>query len=81
MRILLVEDDADLAEIVALGPAQRVVRRRRGATCADAEELLRTTDFDVACVDLGLPDGDGLDLVRRLRSTMPICAVRAACSC
>ena len=35
-------------------------------TCAEAEDLLRTTDFDVACLDLGLPDGDGLDLVRRL---------------
>lgn len=32
----------------------------------EAEELLRTIDFDVACFDLGLPDGDGLDLVRRL---------------
>jgi DNA-binding response OmpR family regulator len=32
----------------------------------DVEELLRTVDFDVACLDLGLPDGDGLDLLRRM---------------
>lgn len=30
---------------------------------------------DVAVVDLGLPDGDGLDLTTRLRETVPECAV------
>ena len=48
------------------------------APCADAEELLRTTDFDVACLDLGLPDGDGLDLVRRLAADAASCAGPAA---
>jgi DNA-binding response OmpR family regulator len=28
--------------------------------------MLRTVEFDVALVDLGLPDGDGLDLLRQL---------------
>ena len=66
MRILLVEDDADLAEVVALGLRNESYAVDVATTCAEAEELLRTTDFDVACLDLGLPDGDGLDLVRRL---------------
>ncbi len=66
MRILLVEDDADLAEVVALGLRNQSYAVDVAGTCAEAEELLRTTDFDVACFDLGLPDGDGLDLVRRL---------------
>ncbi len=65
MRILLVEDDADLAEVTALGLRNEAYAVDVARTCADAEELLRTTGFDVACVDLGLPDGDGLDLVRR----------------
>lgn len=67
MRILIVEDDADLADVVAIG-----LRNEAYAvddvvgTVTAAEELLRTVDFDVACIDLGLPDGDGLDIVRRL---------------
>jgi DNA-binding response OmpR family regulator len=66
MRILLVEDDADLAEVVALGLRNESYAVDVARTLADADELLRTARFDVACVDLGLPDGDGLDLVRRL---------------
>jgi len=39
------------------------------ADCAsDAEQLIETRFPDLAIVDLGLPDGDGLDLLRRLRS-------------
>ncbi len=66
MRILLLEDGADLAEIVALGLRNESYAVDIAGTCAEAEDLLRTTDFDVACFDLGLPDGNGLDLVRRL---------------
>ena len=66
MRILVLEDDADLADVVALGLRNESYAVDVARTCAEAEDLLRTTDFDVACIDLGLPDGDGLDLVRRL---------------
>ncbi|HEV7759237.1 MAG TPA: response regulator transcription factor [Acidimicrobiales bacterium] len=66
MRILLVEDDADLAEVVALGLRNEAYAVDVAASCAEAEALLRTVDFDVACFDLGLPDGDGLALIRRL---------------
>ena len=66
MRILVLEDDADLAEVLALGLRNESYAVDVAHTCVEAEELLRTIDFDVACIDLGLPDGDGLDLVRRL---------------
>jgi DNA-binding response OmpR family regulator len=66
VRILVVEDDSDLAAVVALGLRNESYAVDVARTCAEAEELLVATDFDVACVDLGLPDGDGLDLVRRL---------------
>jgi len=65
MRILLVEDDADLAEVVALGLRNESYAVDLATTYAEAEDLLRTNDYDVACLDLGLPDGDGLELVRR----------------
>ncbi|SHN47639.1 response regulator transcription factor [Cryptosporangium aurantiacum] len=66
MRILLVEDDPDLAEITALGLRNESYAVDVAGTYADAEEFLRATPYDVACFDLGLPDGNGLDLVRRV---------------
>jgi DNA-binding response OmpR family regulator len=66
MRILVLEDDADLAEIVALGLRNESYAVDVAHSRDAAEELLWTTAYDMACIDLGLPDGDGLDLVRRL---------------
>ncbi|MEU5870414.1 response regulator transcription factor [Glycomyces sp. NPDC047369] len=66
MRILLVEDDPDLGPVLALGLRNEAYAVDLAATVADAEELLCANDFDVACLDLGLPDGDGLALLRRL---------------
>jgi DNA-binding response OmpR family regulator len=66
MRILLVEDDGDLAEVVELGLRNESYAVDVAASRGAAEDLLRSTDYDVACLDLGLPDGDGLDLLRRL---------------
>ena len=66
MRILLLEDDDELAELVALGLRNESYAVDRAATRAEAEELLGATAYDVACLDLGLPDGDGLDLLRAL---------------
>src|SRR3712207_4742229 len=66
MRILVIEDDPDLGEVVTLGLRNESYAVDLAATCHEAEEALRTTSYDVACFDLSLPDGDGLDLVRRL---------------
>jgi DNA-binding NarL/FixJ family response regulator len=38
------------------------------ATCAAASEVLTSADPDVVVVDVSLPDGNGLDLVRKLRA-------------
>jgi DNA-binding response OmpR family regulator len=67
MRLLVVEDEARIAEIVRAalqrdGFAVDVIGR-----CADAREALATTSYDAAILDLGLPDGDGLKLLKELR--------------
>jgi DNA-binding response OmpR family regulator len=66
MRILLLEDDHDLAEILAIGLRGESYAVDVAPTADVAGELLLTTRYDVACVDLGLPDGDGLQIVRDL---------------
>ena len=67
MRVLLVEDDAALGDAVATGLRLEQLAVDWAATAADAEGLLTTTRYDVVCLDLGLPDGDGLDLCRRMQ--------------
>lgn len=63
MRVLLIEDDADLADVLLLGLRNAAYATDHAPTRAAAEELLMATSYDVACIDLGLPDGDGLDLI------------------
>lgn len=66
MRVLVVEDDLDLADILAMGLRNATYATDVAHDKAQAEELLLSTRYDVACFDLGLPDGDGLDLVTSL---------------
>jgi two-component system, OmpR family, response regulator len=67
MNILLVEDDAVLADGLfhTLGNSGYTVTSV--TTGAYAEHLLLAQDFDLIVLDLGLPDMDGLDLLRKLR--------------
>ena len=67
MRILLLEDNLELGELLVIGLRNAAYATDHAGTCAEARELLSTTAYDVACIDLGLPDGDGLELIRALR--------------
>jgi len=70
-RVLVVDDNADLAESLAEVLRDAGYAVRCAATCAEA--LLRAGDepFDVALVDLRLPDGDGTALAPRLKELAP----------
>jgi DNA-binding response OmpR family regulator len=68
MRVLIVEDDALLGDAVrsaleAAGFAADLV-----ATAASARTALQSEQFDLAILDIGLPDENGLRLLRGLRS-------------
>lgn len=67
-RILLVEDDTRLAEMLVeyLGEAGFRVAVATGGT--SALEQLANADFDAVVLDLTLPDIDGLDVCRQLRA-------------
>jgi DNA-binding response OmpR family regulator len=74
-RILLIEDDARLGEMVIdyLGQAGFAVVRAGTAAAGIAE--LRRDPPDLVLLDLMLPDADGLDVFRRIR-TLPGAAAR-----
>jgi len=67
MRVLLVEDDVMIAQGLQTGLRQGgfavdLMRSARSAAAA-----LQTSVFDVVLLDLGLPDRDGIDVLRELR--------------
>ena len=68
MRILLIEDDTTLGDAVRDHLASRGHAVDRAATLEDGRDLLSTVDYGIVLLDVGLPDGDGLDLMRALRA-------------
>jgi DNA-binding response OmpR family regulator len=71
-RVLLVEDDARLAPMVADYLGEAGFRVTRAATGAAATQLLASDNFDAVILDLMLPDADGLELCRRIRAKSEI---------
>ena len=67
MRILVVEDDALLADGLSatLTRAGHAVQQARTGRHADL--LLRAEEFDLVVLDVGLPDIDGFEVLRRMR--------------
>jgi len=68
-RVLLVEDDPSMAEVVAMTLTAAGLEVCTCGTGRGALELVRREHPDLVVLDLGLPDVDGLDVCRRLRST------------
>jgi DNA-binding response OmpR family regulator len=67
-RIALVEDHARLAGLIARGLAAAGIAVDAFARIDAAWQALAAQDYAMVIVDRGLPDGDGLALVRRLRA-------------
>ncbi len=68
MRLLVVEDDPILAD--GLGAGLRLAGATVDVlgTCADARAALEVAQFDAVALDVMLPDGSGLDLLKELRA-------------
>lgn len=72
MRLLLVEDHPPLAETISAALARGGFAVDRAATAGQARELAALADYDLAVLDLGLPDGDGLALLAEWRAASPL---------
>jgi DNA-binding response OmpR family regulator len=71
MRILVVEDEDSIASFVTKGLTAEGHSVERAATAAEAIGLGITYDFDLILLDLLLPDGNGLDVLKRVRVERP----------
>jgi DNA-binding response OmpR family regulator len=67
MRLLLVEDNPQLAELVQEGLTRQGFVIDRCGSLKEAIAARGAASYDLMLLDLGLPDGDGMSLVRELR--------------
>ena len=67
MRLLVVEDNQDLAQLVAKGLKAAGFDADVVGSAGEARTALTTTRYAAAVLDLGLPDGDGLSILQEMR--------------
>jgi DNA-binding NarL/FixJ family response regulator len=72
-RILVVDDDDAFRETVcaAIERDHSLVLAEQVSNVESAREAIARGEFDVALIDLGLPDGNGIDLIREIAATRP----------
>ncbi len=79
-RVLIVDDEPDLVELIALTLERMGLRHGSAGTLRDAQKQLLTEGYDLVLCDMRLPDGDGLELLTWLQARRPglACAVITA---
>jgi DNA-binding response OmpR family regulator len=69
VKILIVEDERRLGQFIKKGLTERSYTATWVPNCREARDALCETGYDAIILDLGLPDGDGLDLLREWRKS------------
>lgn len=80
MRLLLIEDNVRLADQVRAGLEREGFAVDAFGCVSDGEAAKASAPYDAAILDLGLPDGDGIDLLRGWRASgdsMPVLILTA----
>jgi two-component system CheB/CheR fusion protein len=68
LRLLLVEDDESTLRVMAKLLRDRQYKVTTANTIASALEIAAAQDFDLVISDIGLPDGNGLELMKKLKN-------------
>lgn len=74
-HILLLEDDTTLGQGIRFALENDGIRVELFTTLSQVQSILPGTDFDLLILDVSLPDGSGLDLLRDVRqchSSVPV---------
>ncbi|MEE8327715.1 MAG: sigma-54 dependent transcriptional regulator, partial [Nitrosomonadaceae bacterium] len=65
-RILIVDDEADILELLELTLARMGMEVERAMNISGAKHMLELHQFDLCLTDMRLPDGEGLELVQHI---------------
>lgn len=68
MKLLLVEDNTELTKDITGYPANHEFIFETASDFKTAEEKIMLYTYDLIILDIGLPDGNGLDILQKLRS-------------
>src|SRR3982075_4305836 len=68
MRLLIIEDESRIAEILRSALSRSGFAVDAVGLCGDARAALEVNPYDAVILDLGLPDGDGLALLKDMRA-------------
>ena len=73
IRVMIVEDHPDFRDLMEILLARQsdIKLVAQAGSLAEARNHAVRLEFDVAVLDLGLPDGDGVDLIADLRRANP----------
>lgn len=79
MRVLVVEDDKEIRTLIQSSLEVEGFEVQTAVSVREAAAILENAQTDVVLLDLGLPDGDGLELVQKVRRTraLPILVISA----
>ena len=75
-RLLLLEDDPAIARTVAYALERDGLQVTHCLLVQDARQQMQRHPFDLLVLDVGLPDGNGLDLLRDVRHGQAAAALR-----
>ncbi|MBA2350641.1 MAG: sigma-54-dependent Fis family transcriptional regulator [Burkholderiales bacterium] len=78
--VLIVDDEADILELLELTLLRMGLEVERAMTLREAMQLVQTRHFDLCLTDIRLPDGDGLELVKHIGAhcaDLPVACITA----
>ena len=77
--VLVVEDEPQMRKFIRVSLTTQGYRLIEGSRATDATMLISSHNPDLLLLDLGLPDADGIDLIRQLRdwTSVPIIVISA----
>ncbi|GGJ35732.1 response regulator transcription factor [Deinococcus roseus] len=76
-KILLVEPDAQLQDVLTNHLQAQQYQVQVVSTLAAARQVLRSSPPDVVLLDLDFPDGEGLNLIQELQQNLPVLVLSA----
>ncbi|HBA43984.1 MAG TPA: DNA-binding response regulator, partial [Alphaproteobacteria bacterium] len=74
-HILVVDDDADICELVEAALTREGYKVTTANNTSEMRQVMARTPINLVVLDIMLPDGNGLDEMRRLSAQSDICVI------